>query len=866
MITEAKEAFGSFRVRLRGKPEAQPGRKPLPATPQEILDLLDDSNWLGHVIITDVWVDPNEVDPLSVARYTGVYRERSFSEEAKEIGGSGLVYWLGDGQQRGPEILESELVLDSLTLEQGLQQLLPDAIELGDVVGAVGTQTARYLFVTRRRAIEDWCSLFDAEYEITPQGFLNAGPASSLYPTFNDPNTLIKRHGAKSASDLDLKSLPTANVVFATDAVNYATRVIALTQIEDESFLEGSADLPVPTTYRDLHGNLVTITDVNVESTLDAFNVDARAAARLAQISEPRNTIELSTTRYDVEGTIKVGDSVWVWDPESGLYDLANKIIFAGEDYFPGKLRVVGLTWPITKGMGVYFRRNTAAGETYDLTPYVLWESGSTQVEVGAFSRSLIPPSTQPIGPIIAPVVNTNDPPSQPSAPTVAGNILHAFVTHDLTKAGGGLLEPWTAFLKVFASTTSGFTPGPTNYIGRMEVSEAQITLGTPISQQFELEDPTEHFFKVQPVGQNGLEGPASTQASVTVDLIPSAAIISLVADKIAAGTITASVELTAAIITGGLIRAGQTSSPFNYWEGDDDGLRARINGSAAYTGGTPTFEFDIATGNTFFTGEIEGSIITGGTIRSQESGQRVQISGADVAHLHTFSGDAAESLPGSLRSFVAGSGASRRLYSILRSPTVLNDTNQMGVLQLWSDQEDGGETARAILKVSTNGSSSSSTATGAIVSLSATSADIAAGDDLIRLSGNSLSLVNNGTESFLIQDFQVVSRRDLKMSGNQLFTGGAGSPYIQQNGSDARFHKSAQSELYLGSSVNLGAEGQMQLSSGGDIQLWVDTAGGGGNNTNIVAWIPAAAGFRRLQVGAADSDGAGRRAVWFPN
>lgn len=774
-------SFGAFDVKLRGEESIGPDGSPLPATPQEILDLFDESGFLGHIIITPQWVDPNELDPLDLARYTGVLRETKFAQDGIVLTGSGMVYWLGDQQQRGP-IFENTLSLSNSTFVNGINAILPDAITPGNVIAEVGTQSASFLYVTARYALEYWCSLYSAEYEVTPQGTLNAGTPASLYSTFNNPTTFIKRHGA--GADPDFKHLPIANASFGRDAINFATRVIALTQVEDTSFLEGEADLSPPTSKRDIHGNLVAITDVNVETSALATNADARAAARLAQIGEPRQVTSLSTDDYDVDGTMAVGDSVYVWDPASGLFDMANEVQFRGETYWPAKLRVVGLTWPITTEMGVYFRDNTSSGNIYDLTQYVEFEEGnSTQVDVGAFSRSLIPPSVEPLGPIVAPTVNPNSAPSQPSAPSVSATdqILHIVVSHDLTKAGGGSLETWTAFLKVFASTTSGFTPGPTNYIGRIEVDEAQITLGTDVVAVFELDNATEHYFKVQPVGANGLEGPASAQASATANLIPSAAIINLVANKITAGTITASVEMTSAIITGGLIRTAVSGNRIEIAGADPDRIDY-YTGEAGEISGASTQVFDSLlriTSPEFVQDEFSQVDFFGQGGPSAFTRPRILISAGPSSSNGL---DFLVSTGNGNLDLLAGSGD-----ITLSNSAVIDLLADGGNQRVLLDADDAWLIAgrNTILSAGTQNQLRINNTT------------------RVRVQASGISFLPDGTERFLIQDFQVGCLTDLKMSGNVLYLGGASDSNLQEYDSTSARWRAGNNKLRIGNFVS---------------------------------------------------------------
>lgn len=602
-IHEAHMAFGDWDIELTED------------IPQEILDVLtsETSGFLGHMIITPTELDLREVDPLSVARYTGVMRSREFTEARRTIGGSGLVYWLGDQDKRGP-INETVQNLNAVSFTAAVNAVLPPGITAGNIVAEIGTQSFSFLFATARYRLERICGAWEAEYDINPQGQLNAGTPASLYPTFNNPTTFIKRKGA--GADPLWKHLPLASAALGADAVDFATRKLLVQSVDDIPRIAGEADQA--TSKRDLQGSLVAITDVSGESGTEAANADARAAALLAQLSQTRNSVRLSTAEYDVDGTVKLGDSIYVWDPEAGLFDMANEVNYRGETYWPAKLRVLGLNWPLTLNAdgskpGVYFREPTMSGTLWNLTPYIAWQNGgSTEVVVGALARSLVPESSEPLGPIVAPVVNPDSPPGIPDPPQVFGDERHLFVVVPTTT--GGVAQPLSVTkMKVYASTTTGFTPGPTNYIGDIPVSRGNILLGQTVKGRFPWMEDALTYVRVS--GLNSQEGPASTEVSDAATLIPSAAILSLVADKIDAGTISASISIM-----------------------------------------SPT--------------------ITGGILQTAAAGQRVAMEEGEADRFKLYTGDAAEVAAANVRSVVAGSGGTRQLNLILTNPRISGETH----------------------------------------------------------------------------------------------------------------------------------------------------------------------------------------------
>jgi hypothetical protein len=646
-FTDSQSTFGAWTLKLRSQVERDEQGNLLPAAPQSILDLFSVKDgpdaFLGHIIITSQRFDPDEVDVLELARYTGVLRASKFDQTSVELSGAGLIYWLGDLQERGP-MFTTELNLSSASFTDGITAILPPAITAGTIVPEVGSASASYLFVTARAALEDWLSLFNAEYYVTPQGELNAGTPASLFPSYNNPTTFIIRKGA--GADPTYKPLPLASASFNGDMTNFATKVISLVQVEDTNFLEAEEELDPPTSKRDLHGNLVDIVDVNNESTTLAANVAARAAARLAQIGVARTSVELSTENYDIHGDFKPGDSVWVYDVPSGLYDLTNKIEFNGQTYYPVKLRVQEITAPIPKGSGVYFRTPNMAATIYDLSDYFIPEpAGTSQIVVSEFSRSLIPPSSGGIGGIIAPVINPGAPPGIPDPPTVFGDERTLFVVVPTT-TGGDPQPINVTTMRVYASTVSGFTPGPTNYIGAIPVSRANILLGQTVKGAFEWF--TDELTYVRVTAVNAQEGPASLEVSDAATLIPSAAILSLVADKIDAGTISASISII-----------------------------------------SPT--------------------ITGGTLQTAASGQRVALEEGEPDRVNYYTGDISESDPAVMQSSVVGAGATRQLTAVVASPRFTGYAGFANAVLASRGQGGSPETRAELNTINSSGNTSAS-------------------------------------------------------------------------------------------------------------------------------------------------------------
>lgn len=584
-------------------------------TPDDILEALKD-HALGTIYITPSRIDPKKVHPKEVARYAGIYRKREFTDTTRAISGSSLLWLLGDGVGKGAGVDLTSIDLTGESFTDALTAAIADTdISVGTIVPEVGgLPSGNFFLQDARHKVEEITKQFGAEYKITPKAELDAGSPASLWPTFNDPVVFIKR-GAKGV-DPDWKPLPIASSAMGEDLINFATQKIIAADQDGTPVIQGQAT--IASSKRGPNGTLLEITSVSADSQVGQAAADSRAAALLALENAPRQTVSLSTDEFDIDGTVVVGDTVSVWNPEVGFFDINNHIIVQGEHYFPLNLRVFGATWPITEGMGVYLRPPTASGDDniFDLSPYLVPESGSTDLEVGAAARRLVPAPTESLGPVIAPVVNPDAPPPLPDPPTIFGNERSILVQQPTTSGGSPLPLTVTKF-DIYASTTSGFTPGPTNYIGYISVAKADITLGIDVLKSFKWEEGDQTYVRTAAVNTSG-PGPASTEVAVTAGLIPSAAILNLAAEKIDAGTINVAIELNAAVINGGLI--------------------------------------------------------VGGIVQTAASGQRVALEEAEEDKIKLYTGDADEVVAGNMRSVIAGAGTTRQLNLISTPPRILGE------------------------------------------------------------------------------------------------------------------------------------------------------------------------------------------------
>ncbi len=369
-VTEVSMAQGQWSLRLD------------PATPRAITDALD---YFGHVAITTGRVNPKaEGDGLlKAARYVGVLTGKTLADPAtpKSISGAGMTYWLGDPDDKGA-VFETAVALSGASFVAAIGSLLPSsgAVTAGALSSAVpGTITQSFQWVSPRTAISTVCALMGAEFRVNGDGTLDAGLPSDLFIT-SPVAGLVRRTSGPDGRVRALRGM----MQNSADVIDYSTRIVVLAGSTPTA---GAADA-VSVPYMDVHGNPVKLTRVVSQPSTAAGNATAAAAALLPQYGAPRNALTLSTDEYDMRGTVAVGDSVWLFDPDAGLVDLTQEVHLRGELIYPVLARVAGLTWPFLPGYGAAYRDRT--GVWTDLSDYVVAESGPTSVVVGATARLLV--------------------------------------------------------------------------------------------------------------------------------------------------------------------------------------------------------------------------------------------------------------------------------------------------------------------------------------------------------------------------------------------------------------------------------------------------------------------------------------------
>jgi len=386
-------------------------------TPTEIIESIKE--W-GHIVIT-----PNEVDVstlsdsdiLSTARYTGIVLNRALEEGVVSINGSGLQLYLGDGQSKGMVIAESKnigkvRVYTNTTLAESLfnstvssgkpfgimrnEAGSTQAITQGTIYEPSGTYIGQHFVQTALGALKEVTEYLNVEYRINPNATIDAGPKANLFNGVNtDPSTIVVKTGY--GEDPNFDGVVPQGLRTEFDAADWVNRVDFIGEVgffDTATDVAGEANLS-SNPYKDLHGNDLTRVALVQEPEVPTDQLNSRAQLMLTELSRVKKVLNLDLEQYEVSGDMKPGDFIFAFDPDIGFVDTSTdataesrdlyEVTFRGQVITPVKVRVVGLTFPIANGMGVYFRDKD--GNYTDLTQYVQFEGGAAQVELGDVIR-----------------------------------------------------------------------------------------------------------------------------------------------------------------------------------------------------------------------------------------------------------------------------------------------------------------------------------------------------------------------------------------------------------------------------------------------------------------------------------------------
>lgn len=350
---------GSFSVGLKSTVSTLTVRK--------ILETIDGAG--GHIVITPGRLPEGTSDAtrLATAIYTGKIEDRP---SRGSIEGKGIAAWLGNDD--GTTVIETAITKSAASLTTWITDLLVNGITVGTITNTT-TYSGTFLYVTYREAIDQVCLATGAEYEVRPNFTINAAAPATL---FGAPTVVVTRK--PEGVDGQYRGIEGGLLDQAVSASRQARKIVVVGQAgATGSATNGSLLL------KDKAGNAPTLTRLVDAASEPAANLAGLATATLS-LSGVRREFNVSSTSPGVRNYVRPGSYVYVWDIDSGIYDPANQIVFRGEVINPAKVRVLSLSWPIERGMGVYLRSNAATPAYTDLSDDVEFDDGDAFWTVGS--------------------------------------------------------------------------------------------------------------------------------------------------------------------------------------------------------------------------------------------------------------------------------------------------------------------------------------------------------------------------------------------------------------------------------------------------------------------------------------------------
>jgi len=220
---------------------------------------------------------------------------------------------------------------------------------------------------------------FGVEWRIKPNFTLDAATPANLYGS--TPTTIAQRRSSSSGPASGTLVGLDAEIVARTSYDEYASTVYVSSQ-------GGIGGAGGAAQFRDAQGNFPTIVRMVDSSNTPPGTEVAVATTLVNQYGNVagNRTVTVDVRRYGLTRILKAGSYLYLYDPEFGLYAVGGSPLrHDGSAVFPATTRVLGVRWPIERGMGVlvrYWDNATAAFRYADLTPYVEFEDGTASLEV----------------------------------------------------------------------------------------------------------------------------------------------------------------------------------------------------------------------------------------------------------------------------------------------------------------------------------------------------------------------------------------------------------------------------------------------------------------------------------------------------
>ena len=368
-VTERVMAAGDWSITLSSE------------TPRKLLEAINvEAIGFSTLVILPAHLDVRahaDADLLALARYTGIYRR----QEGLTLSGAGLPTLMGDEDGKG-DVFESPRTTADGYLTQWVPVLRPLSLAAGTVTSPGGSYTDSFYLITAKEAFETLNATFGVEWRITPDLKLHVGTPAALYGT--TPKIIVLADAGEGGRDIFLTGVA-ATSGLSVDLEDYASKIIVPYDAETQVAVAEVSEHPY---RRPTDGGPMLMDKLISAGTDDDTDPQVQADAALETAGLPRREVTVQDTHYDLGLIAPVGSYLWLYAPPM-IQDTGSPVQFRGRACYPQMIRLMGMTWPVTIGCGVYLRTMSATGEVIwqDLTECVEWETGDVRLEVGALPR-----------------------------------------------------------------------------------------------------------------------------------------------------------------------------------------------------------------------------------------------------------------------------------------------------------------------------------------------------------------------------------------------------------------------------------------------------------------------------------------------
>ena len=283
--------------------------------------------------------------------------------------------------------LTSQITRTSTNTSTWLDQILPaNGITKGSVTN--GTSFAGVVDIGHMvgETLGWICENADVEWRMRPDFTVDVAPSTTLFPAASSTSATVITRNA-SGDEAGLSGVDADVLELEADASEIVSDVTVVhSATEKKVKLVTATTTPSGVRWVSPSGGTPAITAIGTGKALKPAEATQYATNLVARMSVVNRTVQLSSSTHNVTGEVAPGQRVWVYDRQADLYDTTNQILWRGEVINPVQLRVAGLTWSVTAGMGVYARLN--GGATWlDISDWVVPESDTVTWDVNFTGR-----------------------------------------------------------------------------------------------------------------------------------------------------------------------------------------------------------------------------------------------------------------------------------------------------------------------------------------------------------------------------------------------------------------------------------------------------------------------------------------------